>query len=253
VSASLALPPDSVANSSDRQGGGSTFGVITSVTIKTFPTMPVASLTLSMYSEADSVAYWGANAYLLSQSSHLIQSGVYGYVFTGGSVVGFVPNTSTPASVYTGSFLAPRSTSAAVTELFAPIIEYISTTWPGQLIISVNTADFPDYYSWWIAHTSAVGVGRDLCDWVPVAGWRRIGLSTDRVGADARRNNTAGWPHKCQPHYRVGRMVRGAQRGKRQCASGVEKCVRGIRYETFLYETFFPPVSPLLLGHMLTD
>jgi hypothetical protein len=122
--------------------------------------MPIAVATLSMLSTANSAAYWAANAFLLSQSPTLIQSGVYGYVFTGGSVV--IPGNTAAASVYIGDFVAPGKTSASLKTLLAPIVANISATWSGQIAISLNVTGFPDFYSYWYVSSAAIGVGTDI-------------------------------------------------------------------------------------------
>ena len=122
--------------------------------------MPIAVATLSMLSAANSAAYWGANAFLLSRSPTLIQSGVYGYVFTGGSVVS--PGNTAAVSAYIGDLVAPGKTSASLKTLLAPMVANISATWPGQISISLNVTDFPDFYSYWHVSSGAIGVGTDI-------------------------------------------------------------------------------------------
>jgi len=79
--------------------------VITSITIKAIPSPSMATIIAIWIAEGNSSAYWGANAYLTSNYKSLIESGIYGYVFTGGSIfldtIGAGPPGST-AGVYEG-------------------------------------------------------------------------------------------------------------------------------------------------------
>jgi hypothetical protein len=94
--------------------------------VKTFPSTPVTSFNVTLLSAVNSTAYWGANAYLLSQYPKLIDAGIFGYVFTGGSYSG--PEGPGTAAVYVGTFLAPNKSISEVTEVLLPLGQYINTT-----------------------------------------------------------------------------------------------------------------------------
>jgi hypothetical protein len=121
--------------------------------------MPVPYLNVTISAAANSEAYWAAGAYLLAQYPSLINSGIFGYVITGGS---YPINSSTFAALYIGYFLAPNKPLSELVGALTPLLEYVNTTWPGQLTIIFDTYSYPDFYSWWsLAFSSDFGVGGD--------------------------------------------------------------------------------------------
>jgi hypothetical protein len=122
--------------------------------------MPMPYLNVTISAAANSEAYWAAGAYLLAQYPSLINSGVFGYVITGGS---YPINNSTFAALYIGYFFAPNKPFSELVGALTPLLEYVNTTWPGQFTIIFDTYNYPDFYSWWTSAfpTSDFGVGGD--------------------------------------------------------------------------------------------
>lgn len=54
---------------------------MTSVTLKTYPEMPVASASVLIAAAPDSEAFWNATTYIIAQSPRLQESGVMGYCY----------------------------------------------------------------------------------------------------------------------------------------------------------------------------
>jgi hypothetical protein len=136
-----------------------TFAVITSITVKTFPIMPMLYLNVSISTAANSEVFWAAAAYLLAQYMSLIDSGIFGNVLTGGS---FSISDSSFTALYLGFFFAPNKTLSELAGTLAPLFEHINTTWPGQFYIILNTYSYPNFYSWRSTiFPSDVGVGID--------------------------------------------------------------------------------------------
>lgn len=121
--------------------------------------MPMPYLNVSISTAENSEAYWAASAYLLAQYTSLINSGIFGYVLTGGSY----PISSTSfAALYLGFFFAPNKTLSELEAALTPLLDHVNTTWPGQFNIFFNTYSYPDFFSWWsTAFSSDVGVGAD--------------------------------------------------------------------------------------------
>lgn len=125
-----------------RGGGGGTFGVLVSATMKTFPSTPFAQILLQVQAPTASEAWWEQMAYILSQYPYLSEHGVVGYP----SIVPVSGNTST--AVYTGPFVILDGTDAAgLLKIFDPIITHLSTTWPGASKVTNVTFGFPDFIS----------------------------------------------------------------------------------------------------------
>jgi len=119
--------------------------------------MPYLNVSISATTNSD--AYWAAAAYLLAQYPSLINSGIFGYVLTGGS---YPITSSFSAALYLGFFFAPNKSLSELTGALTPLFRYINTTWPGQFTIVYDTYNYPDYYSWWSsAFSSDIGVGTD--------------------------------------------------------------------------------------------
>jgi hypothetical protein len=118
-----------------------------------------------MSSTVNSPAYWGANAYLLSNYPKLIDAGLYGYVYTGGSYSG----AGSAGSVYLGTFLAPNKSIADVEAVAGPLIQYINTTWPGKISVTINSRSWNNFYDWWNATITDEGVGTDYVCWESTA------------------------------------------------------------------------------------
>ena len=134
--------------------------MITSITVKTFPAMPMSYFNFSISGASNAEAYWEASAYLLAKYPSLINSGVFGYVITGGS---YPVTASSFAALYIGYFIGPNKPLSEVAGALTPLLEYINTTWPGQFSIVYDTSSYPDFYSWYLAAfpDSDFGVGTD--------------------------------------------------------------------------------------------
>jgi hypothetical protein len=144
------------------QGGGSTFGVITSATFKAFPSTPFNSLEISAATEPNTDTYWSAMAYLLSQFPSLSEQGISSYT-------SFAPNTTSSGAqigALSGSFflpsLFPSNTSASLAAALAPIVANINAAYPNQFSFSSNATAWPSFYDWWFANSGPNNAGYDL-------------------------------------------------------------------------------------------
>lgn len=137
-----------------RGGGGHSFGIVTSFTVKTFPTAPVTQLNILIGAAFDSEAYWNRMAYVLSQSPYLSDSGVSAYTYIARQV-----NATT--SSFEGIFFAFNTSITALLEVFAPIQQYINFTWPSQTLVEAAPTQFPDFIPWWLSNVDPTGVGKN--------------------------------------------------------------------------------------------
>ncbi|KAK3336432.1 hypothetical protein B0T19DRAFT_38823 [Cercophora scortea] len=146
-----------------RGGGGSTFGVLTSITVKTYPTPQIVNLILALATtDIQSPSVFDMVAYILSQFPHLGDQGLSGYAF----IFSATPNPyDGGATTVAGIFMAmvlQDSTVEAMTELWAPILAHVNTTWPGQFQLIFQTKTYPSFYGWFKENydTSAAGVDK---------------------------------------------------------------------------------------------
>jgi FAD/FMN-containing dehydrogenase len=107
-----------------RGGGGSTIGVVTSLTVKAFPKLPTTTVTFTFtIKDAPSAdAFWkGVESYFDNFES-FIDAGTYGYYYLGASA--FQLGTDYPGSTdyyfKMQSFVAPNMTVDETKALLAP-------------------------------------------------------------------------------------------------------------------------------------
>jgi len=120
-----------------RGGGGGTFGVLLSATIKSYPTMPYAIMTLEIILPSATEAYWDIMTYMLSQYPYLAENGVSGYPYMYPSY----PVSATEAvAVYEATWHDHHSPygNSNLSATFDPIISYINTTYPGISITNTT-------------------------------------------------------------------------------------------------------------------
>jgi hypothetical protein len=124
-----------------RGGGGGTFGVITSATIKTYPTPAYAILEITALMPSASDAYWDMMTYMLSQYPYLADQSISGYPYV-------LPEYEVAPGVYYALYNAkfhdhnsPYGKSN-LTAIFEPIFAHISATWGSSLIEFVNTTTY---------------------------------------------------------------------------------------------------------------
>ena len=143
------------------QGGGSTFGVITSTTIQTFPSTPIVTFhVLGTLSETE--IFWDAMTYWLSAQPSLSEQGISGYNTIS-------PNTSINGT-YFGSvkssfllpILSPSNSSESLSAAINVLIDHVTTTWPGYFKYSTDNLTWATFYDWWLPANGPDYAGIDL-------------------------------------------------------------------------------------------
>ncbi|KAL1868863.1 hypothetical protein VTK73DRAFT_3443 [Phialemonium thermophilum] len=146
-----------------RGGGGSTFGVLTSVTMKTYESPRVMNMQFSLTTSAENDHALDAVAYVLGQFPGLVDSGISGYPV----VVNSVPiwpgsNQTVPVSGMTGKLAMLDATSPEnMTQLFAPILAYLHETWPGEYSFLADITSYPTFYAWYLENYDPTPAGYD--------------------------------------------------------------------------------------------
>ncbi|GIK00952.1 hypothetical protein Aspvir_004982 [Aspergillus viridinutans] len=107
-----------------RGGGGSTIGVVTSLTVKAFPKLPTTTVTFNFtINDAPSAdAFWkGVKSYLDNFES-FVDAGTYGYYYLGASAFEFGTDYAGSTDYYfrMESFVAPNMTIDETKALLAP-------------------------------------------------------------------------------------------------------------------------------------
>jgi hypothetical protein len=135
-----------------RGGGGSTFGVLLSATIKTIPTPAINMISLTIASlSGPTEDYWDAMTYILTQYPTLSDSYISGYP----AIPPVYPiSATTSIAAFLGRFndhLSPYNDTSNISALLDPIISHITKTWP-SLVVSNNTTSYPDFYQNFLAN-----------------------------------------------------------------------------------------------------
>jgi len=131
------------------QGGGSTFGVLTSVTIKTIPSPQVTTLDFAFSTAAESPHAFDAIAYFVSKFPDLADAGVSGYPI----IFNTVPNTSdggrTLVTGVIGKVIKLHTLKASeILQHLNPLLAHINATWPGFTFFT-NVTTHPSFGLWY--------------------------------------------------------------------------------------------------------
>lgn len=107
-----------------RGGGGSTIGVVTSLTVKAYPKLPTTTVTFN-FTVADTPgpdAFWGAIESYLDNFERFVDAGTYGYFYLGASAFGIGTDYPGSPDYYfrMASFVAPNMNIAQTKQLLTP-------------------------------------------------------------------------------------------------------------------------------------
>ena len=126
---------------------------MTSVTLKTYPDMPVASVSVSIAAEPDSVAFWNFTTFIVSQAPRLQESGIMGYSYLSPAY----PYNGTILGGFLGSFLMPNGTLSELEKAVAYMQEYISSI-PGAKL-TIVPVQYDSLYAWYQANKNEMPIG----------------------------------------------------------------------------------------------
>ncbi|KAI0379050.1 FAD-binding domain-containing protein [Hypomontagnella monticulosa] len=145
-----------------RGGGGSTFGVMTSVTLATHPTPPVVGLDMALFMPINSSHVWDMVGYVLTQFPYLDSKGLSGYsVMTNNFSY---PGTNVYGAGFAGSFIIQDTQDINdALDMWAPIIDHINKTWP-EMVPTLLPQAYPTFQAWFDTHYDQNTAGLDM--WV---------------------------------------------------------------------------------------
>ncbi|KAK3905729.1 hypothetical protein C8A05DRAFT_41361 [Staphylotrichum tortipilum] len=134
-----------------RGGGGSTFGILTSLTLKTHPTPRIDSLLLTIATTdvASPRPILDMVAYVLSQFPDLGDAGLSGYAY-------YFPAIANPldggATTVGGMFMSAAlqdQSPEVMRRLWEPVLAYVNQTWPGRFVVGYQPKSFPSFLGWY--------------------------------------------------------------------------------------------------------
>ncbi|KAK5656208.1 hypothetical protein OQA88_4969 [Cercophora sp. LCS_1] len=154
-----------------RGGGGSTFGILTSVTLRTFPTPKITSrLTIIVTTNLTEPAVFDMVAYVLSQFPSLGDQGLSGYSYFFPAFPNPFDGGNTTVAGLVLSMVLQDSTSAAMDKLWNPITSHIDKTWPDAFQTVQVPDEYPSFYAWFEEHYDTTAAGTNT-----VGGSRLLG------------------------------------------------------------------------------
>ena len=133
------------------KGGGSTFGVITKITLKTHPSPKVTWASWLAIAEPKASFLQDLVGYVASQTKYLMDSGLSGYNYITQALPNPIPGPGLPdilAGVM-GGLMLQDSTSSEAYEIFRPLNETLQKRWKGKASLHVMTEDFPTFLAWY--------------------------------------------------------------------------------------------------------
>ena len=126
---------------------------MTSVTLKTFPDMPVASISVLAGAKPNSEAFWDLVTLIFSSAPTLQDLGVTGYTF----IAPETPYNGTTVGGFLGTFQLPNATVAELQEAIEPLQKAIAAI-PGVTASYIPT-QYPSLYSWYQVNKNRGAVG----------------------------------------------------------------------------------------------
>ncbi|OAP62842.1 hypothetical protein AYL99_02069 [Fonsecaea erecta] len=147
-----------------RGGGGSTFAVLISVTVRAYSVLPTTVYAFNYNTTANSDTFWSLVAYFHNQLPELSDAGVMGYYF-------IMPNNSAaqsdPArmgSVW-GIWLVPHKTIEEAQKILMPMEQTISNNshnWTDVVFLSNSSVAVPDFTKFWLTVITSQSVGSEV-------------------------------------------------------------------------------------------
>jgi FAD/FMN-containing dehydrogenase len=124
-----------------RGGGGGTFGVVTSVTIKVYPTMPVAAASWTLDSaKAGKDKFWAATKAFFDRANDHADAGIYGYFL--------LTPVGEDFKMVMQPFFAPNKTAAQLNAILTP---YLSKLTALNIPLAPKITEYKSFYAAWQA------------------------------------------------------------------------------------------------------
>ncbi|CAJ0550202.1 Ff.00g101320.m01.CDS01 [Fusarium sp. VM40] len=145
-----------------RGGGGSTFGVLTSITLKVYKTPKILASSWLVGTSSEAPFKHDLLAYILSQFPSLADAGLSGYTSLSPKAPNPAPSPGAPAEVagIQGIFVAQDVQDPEyIHKLFKPINETLQKRWPGMVQFTASNEKYSSFLKWYDVYydTGAAG------------------------------------------------------------------------------------------------
>jgi len=122
-----------------------TFGVLTSVTMKTVPTPEVLMMDFTIKTTSDNPQAFDMLAYVVAQFPDFVDKGLSGYPLIYSTVPNFIDNTTSLIKGMIGRvMLLDTHKVSDMMDLWQPIFDHINATWT-RMTATVNITAFPSF------------------------------------------------------------------------------------------------------------
>ncbi|KAK4145731.1 uncharacterized protein C8A04DRAFT_26476 [Dichotomopilus funicola] len=147
-----------------RGGGASTFGVMTSVTMKTYPTMKIDATTNIIITPdlENTRVTFDMIAYVLSQLPDMGDKGMSGYSYVFQQYPNPLDDGNTTIAGFVMSAALQNQSPEALQQLWAPVFEHVNTTWPNHFTAIQLPESFTSFSDWYSKHYDTTPTGSDF-------------------------------------------------------------------------------------------
>ncbi|KAI0965734.1 hypothetical protein F4678DRAFT_467282 [Xylaria arbuscula] len=146
-----------------RGGGGSTFGIMTSVTIATHPTPKLVAGIIGIVStDLEAPWIWDMVGYIASQLPYIMEKDVSGYALFSPNLLSPDGNNSTLNYAGMGGefMILDTQDTSDMEAIWEPNIAHVNATWPSAVsLIAVNP--YPSFKSWFDVYYDQSPTGYD--------------------------------------------------------------------------------------------
>lgn len=139
------------------QGGGSTFGVITSATVQTHPSPQLIEMLFAIVTPgpaSNSSIAMDMAAYALGNFPSLMDAGLTGYTFLFPDIpnpLPFGPQNTTVGGIFGTVHLLDTQDPQDVLDLLNPLVKHINVTWPGKFQTFFDPTPYASFWDWFQA------------------------------------------------------------------------------------------------------
>ncbi|KND91631.1 6-hydroxy-D-nicotine oxidase [Tolypocladium ophioglossoides CBS 100239] len=134
-----------------RGGGGSTFGIMTKITMWTHPTPKITDVKWMAITDPKAPFVSDLISYIVSQMPYLMDSGMSGYnlVSTGMPNPTPFPGLPTEIAGFMGANLIQNADDPNVAaKIFKPLNDTLKEKWQGQAVMFQTTEQYPSFLAW---------------------------------------------------------------------------------------------------------
>ena len=148
----------------NEKGGGSTFGVLTSITLKTHPTPKIRSSMVMLVTLPEAPFLYDLFAYALSVFPSLGNAGLSGYTYMTTKFPNPMPSPGAPDEIagVLGSFIIQDNEDPKVLDgIWGPINKTIQERWPDAVQLFQMSQEHSSFLDWFSGHYDQGAAGND--------------------------------------------------------------------------------------------